>query len=82
MLRFLPDEQDWLHLDKHWICDVMYTLDTDGVQHMITDAMKVRQERLEEKRDLVVQMRPEFVEALNSCLNFSRKLGIPIFYCR
>jgi len=25
-LEYLPDEQDWLHLDKHWICDVLYTL--------------------------------------------------------
>ena len=31
ILRYLPDERDWVHLDKHWICDIMYTVDTDGI---------------------------------------------------
>jgi len=25
MLKFLPDERDWNHLDKKWVCDVLYT---------------------------------------------------------
>jgi hypothetical protein len=40
---------------------------------MITDAMKKRKDRLEESQNLIVQMRPEFAQALNSCLNFSSK---------
>ena len=28
LLKFLPDEQDWHHLDKKWVCDVLYTQDT------------------------------------------------------
>ena len=28
LLRFLPDEKDWNHLDKKWVCDVLYTNDT------------------------------------------------------
>jgi len=31
ILRYLPDEKDWLHLEKPWICDVLYTLDKEGV---------------------------------------------------
>ena len=38
---------------------------------MITDAMRKRKDRLEQSQNLIVQMRPEFAQALNSCLNFS-----------
>ena len=27
MLAFLPDPRDWVHIDKKWVCDVLYTLD-------------------------------------------------------
>ena len=72
-LKYLPDERDWVHLDRQWICDVMYTLDPDGVQNMINNALTNRKEKLERSRDLVVEMRPEFADALNKCLNFSSK---------
>ena len=32
IVKYLPDEKDWLHLEKRWICDVLYTLDWDGVK--------------------------------------------------
>jgi len=51
----------------------MYTLDPDGVQNMINNALTNRKEKLERSRDLVVEMRPEFADALNKCLNFSSK---------
>lgn len=25
LLKYLPDEKDWHHLDKKWVCDVLYT---------------------------------------------------------
>jgi hypothetical protein len=31
-LKFLPDERDWNHLDKKWLCDVLYTNDSEGIQ--------------------------------------------------
>lgn len=39
ILKYLPDESEWHHLDKQWLCDVMYTVDMEGVQKMINDAM-------------------------------------------
>ena len=27
LLRYFPDERDWHHLDKKWVCDVLYTKD-------------------------------------------------------
>ena len=31
LLRHLPDESSWNHLDKKWICDVLFTLDEQGI---------------------------------------------------
>jgi len=54
----------------------LYTLDPDGIQNMINTAMSIRRDRLEKSRDLVVEMRPEFADALSKCLNFSSKIFI------
>ena len=72
-MKYFPDEKDWVHLDRHWICDVIYTLDTENFQTMIDKAMKTRRERVEENRSLNLTMRPEFIEALNASLDFSSK---------
>ena len=71
LLSYLPEQRDWLHLDKHWICDVLYTLDEAGIQDMIDQAEHLRREKLIEKRDLTIALKPEFLEALNHSEVFS-----------
>ena len=73
LLNYLPDERDWVHIDKHWLCDVFYTLDSNGVESMIHTAEIIRKEHLEQSRNLLVDMKPEFADALQNCLNFSCK---------
>ena len=41
---------------------------------MINESMTIRKEKVEEKRNLCISMKPEFVKALNDCLNFSGNL--------
>ena len=48
LLKHLPDESDWHHLDKKWVCDVLYTLDPTGIQQMITNAQMERRRKLEQ----------------------------------
>jgi hypothetical protein len=64
IVKYFPDEKDWIHLDRHWICDVLYTIDTENFQEMINKALRSRKEKLEENQNLNVQMRPEFIAAL------------------
>jgi len=45
-MKFLPDEDDWNHLDKKWVCDVLYTQDQANIQNMITKAMQDRRAKL------------------------------------
>ena len=43
---------------------------------MVDTAMKTRKEKLEHSMNLEVQMRPEFVEALELCKSFSSKYAM------
>ena len=73
LLRYLPDERDWYHLDKKWVCDVLYTQDTAGFQLMVTTAIAMRRRKLEQSQNQMVEMRPEFVTALKRCASFSSR---------
>jgi hypothetical protein len=51
-------------MDKGWICDVLYTLDSAGVQARIDGCMETRRMKVELSKHLNVNMRPEFAQAL------------------
>ena len=70
-LRDLPDERDWDGLNRKWVADILYTIERAKFEKMIKDAVKARKERLEEKHNLNVEMRPEFAQALQNCMSFS-----------
>ena len=62
-MRHLPDERDWAHLDPKWLSDILYTLEKNKFDKMIKDAVKARKERLEDRNNLNVSLRPEFAAA-------------------
>ena len=76
LLEYLPDERDWVHLDKHWLCDVLYTLDEKGINDMIHTAEIIRKKHLEKSKNLLVDMKPEFADALKNCISFSCKYRV------
>ena len=55
------------------MCDVLYTQDTKGVQDMINVAVLERRKKLETSQNQMIEMRPEFAEALKRCNTFSCK---------
>ncbi len=63
VLRHLPDERDWDHMDRKWLSDVLYTVDKGNFERMIKDAVKARKERLEIKNNINIGLRPEFAQA-------------------
>ena len=72
-LRHLPDEHDWDGLNHKWVTDILYIVERAKLEMLIKDAIKARKERLEEKNNLLVEMRPEFTQAFQNCMSFSRK---------
>ncbi|KEJ82457.1 hypothetical protein OXYTRIMIC_161 [Oxytricha trifallax] len=76
LLSQLPDETDWLYLDKKRICDILLSLDKEGINLMIIEAKQKRRERLDQSQNLIVHhMKPEFVQALNNSLSYSVQKG-------
>ena len=74
----MPDDRDWLHVDKEWLCNVLSSIDFEGIQKMILEARKKRKTKLEKQNDLMVEISPEFEEALKDCQTFSCKLFLRI----
>ena len=70
---YLPDEKDWVHLDRQWLGDVMYTVDTKSMDELIAKAREKRKEKIEKSHNELVDMKPEFVKALEKCVEFSGK---------
>ena len=46
LLRYIPDEEYGHHLDKKWLFDVLSTMDTNGVQSLITIAINARKHNI------------------------------------
>jgi hypothetical protein len=42
---------------------ILYTIERAKLEKIIKDAVKALRERLEEKKNLLVEMRPEFAQA-------------------
>ena len=59
-LKHLPDERDWDHMDRKWLSDILFTTDKANFEAMIKRAVQARKERLEDKNNLNVSIRPEF----------------------
>ena len=59
-LRHLLEERDWDGLNRKWLADIIYTVDRAKFEKIIKDAVKARKDRLEDKHNLNVEMRPEF----------------------
>ncbi len=59
-LKHIPDERDWDSLSRQWLANILYTVEKAKFERYIKDAVKKRKERLEEKHNLNVEMRPEF----------------------
>jgi hypothetical protein len=59
-LKHIPDERDWDGLNRKWLSDILFTVEKVRFEKAIKDAVKARKERLEQKNDLLVDMRPEF----------------------
>ena len=73
-LKHLPDELDWDGLNRKWVADILCTFERAKLEKLIKDAVKAcKEERLEEKNNLLVEMRPKFAQAFQNCISFSRK---------
>jgi hypothetical protein len=45
-LRLLPDERDWDHMDRKWLCDIRFTVDKANFEKKVKDAVKAAGQQL------------------------------------
>ena len=55
------------------MADILYTVEKAKFEKIIKDAVKARKDRLELKNDMLVDMRPEFAQAFQNSMSFSRE---------
>ena len=72
-LKHIPDERDWDGLNRKWLADILYTVERAKFERAIKEAVKARRDRLEEKNNLIVEMRPGFAQAFQNNMSFSCK---------
>jgi hypothetical protein len=53
-LKHLPDERDWVHIDRKWVCDMVYTLAKNDFQIFIELAVTKRKKKLEANQNQLV----------------------------
>ena len=75
-LKQLPDERDWDGINRKWLGDIIYKIEKAKLERLIKDAVKARKDRLEDKKNKLVDMRPEFAAAFQNCMNFSCEVSI------
>ncbi len=59
-LKHLQNERDLDGLNRKWVADILNTVERAKFEKINKDAVKARKERLEEKNNLLVEIRPEF----------------------
>jgi hypothetical protein len=64
--KFTPALKDWVHVDRKWLCDLLFTCDTEGFQLMIDVARAKRKKVVVEKANTLVGIRAEFATALKN----------------
>ena len=59
-LRHLHDERVWNGLNHKCVADILYTIERAKFEKVIKDDVNAKKERLEEKYNLKIELRPEF----------------------
>jgi hypothetical protein len=75
--RHVPDLEDWVHVDRKWLCDMLYTLDTDSFQRLIVKSLAARRKVVEVKAKEMVGIRAEFAQALSRSVVCSQSKSFP-----
>ena len=60
-------------LNQKWVADILYIIEHDKLEKLIKDPIKARKERVEEKNNLLVEMRPELAQTFQKIIIFLRK---------
>jgi hypothetical protein len=70
---YLPDEQDWHQLDRKWLCDLLYSRCTEDFDELVHESLESKRAKHIEKHSMVLDMQPDFYDALKNTVAFASK---------
>ena len=70
---YLPEERDMAKLPRQWIINIIYSLCGDSFRQWVSQQVKDRNERLAEKRDLMIDLDPDIAAAFGNSAYISSK---------
>ena len=73
---YLPEERDMNKLPRQWVINVIYSLCGDNFREWVSQQVKDRNDRLAEKRDLMIDLDPDIAAAFSNSAYISSKYTI------
>ena len=73
---YLPEERDMHKLPRQWVINVIYSLCGDNFRQWVSQQVKDRNDRLAEKRDLMIDLDPDIAAAFSNSAYISSKYTI------
>ena len=73
--QYLPDERDVPKLPRQWLINVIYSLAGDDFRAWVSQQVKDRNDRVAEKRDLMIELDPDIAAAFGDSANISSKFN-------
>ena len=74
--QHLPDERDIPKLPRQWLINVIYSLAGDVFRVWVSQQVRDRNDRVAEKRDLMIELDPEIAAAFGDSANISSKFSV------
>jgi hypothetical protein len=78
--RYFPDVKDWVHVDRKWLSDMLYSLKSQGFDILVNKCIEAKRKKTDVIKGYVVPIRSEFAEALKNASAVSSKLIVPILF--
>ena len=70
---YFPERRDFSRLPRQWIANVLFTVVGKPIGDFVSKAIKERNDRVVENRNLVIELDPAVAEAFKRSLNVSSK---------
>ena len=70
---YLPDDKDIHRLPRQWLANVIYSIVGDSFGAWVSQHVKMRNDHIAEKQDLILELDPVIAAAFGNSLNISSK---------
>jgi hypothetical protein len=70
---YLPEDRDMHKVPRQWLINVVYAVIGESFSQWVRREIEVRNEKLAQERDLLIEMDPQIAKAFHESVNISSK---------